>query len=133
MKIGEMASRVGCSIQTIRYYEREGLLPTARRSSGNFRLYGQEELAILTFIKHCRALDIPLGDIKVLLQLKASPNSSCDSINTMIARHLEKVRQKVEELHALEASLVEMANSCQDDRTITDCGILHSLERNQER
>ena len=70
MKIGELSKSSGCSVQTIRYYEREGLLSDPERSEGNFRLYSDKALKELEFVKHCRSLDISLNDTKRLLELK---------------------------------------------------------------
>ena len=73
MKIGQLSKVSGCSIQTIRYYEKEGLLNRPSRSEGNFRLYDEKSFKELEFIKHCRNLDIPLSDIKTLIDLKHRP------------------------------------------------------------
>ena len=86
MKIGELSKKSGCSIQTIRYYEREGLLLNPNRSEGNFRLYDSKALKQLEFVKHCRSLDISLNDIKRLIELKNKPEESCSSVNALIDR-----------------------------------------------
>uniref|UniRef100_UPI000B0AB3A2 MerR family transcriptional regulator n=2 Tax=Pseudomonadota TaxID=1224 RepID=UPI000B0AB3A2 len=67
LQIGELAKRTACPVVTIRYYEREGLLPQARRSQGNFRLYGEAHVERLQFILRCRSLDMPLSDVRTLL------------------------------------------------------------------
>lgn len=73
IRIGELAQRTGCEVVTIRYYEKEGLLPEPARSSGNYRLYGEEQVKRMQFIRHCRSLDMSLGEIRTLLNLWDSP------------------------------------------------------------
>ncbi len=97
MKIGELSKTTGCSIQTIRYYEKEGLLSTPERTEGNYRLYGERALKELEFIKHCRSLDIPLTDVKRLMELKNKPEESCASVNKLIAQQLALVNNRMRE------------------------------------
>ncbi|BFT31867.1 Cd(II)/Pb(II)-responsive transcriptional regulator [Alteromonas sp. D210916BOD_24] len=128
MKIGQLAKVSGCSIQTIRYYEKEGLLNPPNRSEGNFRLYDEKALKELEFVKHCRSLDIPLSDIKTLLDLKNKPEESCSSINNLIANQLDLVNKRIQELRALKSELQIMKKACSSDNTVERCGIIKSLE-----
>jgi len=127
MKIGELSKTTGCSIQTIRYYEKEGLLSTPERTEGNYRLYGERALKELEFIKHCRSLDIPLTDVKRLMELKNKPEESCASVNKLIAQQLALVNNRMRELKALKAELQQMASLCTTENTIEACGIIKSL------
>ena len=128
MKIGELSKTTGCSIQTIRYYEKEGLLSTPERTEGNYRLYGERALKDLEFIKHCRSLDIPLTDVKRLMELKNKPEESCASVNKLIAQQLALVNNRMRELKALKAELQQMASLCTTENTIEACGIIKSLD-----
>ena len=128
MKIGELSKTTGCSIQTIRYYEKEGLLSTPERTEGNYRLYGERALKELEFIKHCRSLDIPLTDVKRLMELKNNPEESCSSVNKLIAQQLALVNNRMRELKALKAELQQMASLCTTENTIEACGIIKSLD-----
>jgi len=128
MKIGQLSKVSGCSVQTIRYYEKEGLLNLPSRSEGNFRLYDDRALKELEFVKHCRSLDIPLSDIKTLLELKNKPEESCSSINNLIANQLELVNQRIKELKALKSELQIMKKACSSDNTVEKCGIMRTLE-----
>ncbi|AXV66194.1 MULTISPECIES: Cd(II)/Pb(II)-responsive transcriptional regulator [Pseudoalteromonas] len=128
MKIGELSKTTGCSIQTIRYYEKEGLLSTPERTEGNYRLYGERALKELEFIKHCRSLDIPLTDVKRLMELKNKPEESCASVNKLIAQQLALVNNRMRELKALKAELQQMASLCTTENTIEACGIIKSLD-----
>lgn len=128
MKIGQLAKVSGCSIQTIRYYEKEGLLNPPSRSEGNFRLYDEKALKELEFVKHCRSLDIPLIDIKTLLELKNRPEESCSSINDLIAKQLDLVNQRIKELKVLKSELQIMKKACSSDNTVERCGIMKTLD-----
>ena len=128
MKIGQLAKISGCSIQTIRYYEKEGLLNQPSRSGGNFRLYDEKALKELEFVKHCRSLDIPLSDIKTLVELKNKPEESCSSVNNLIANQLELVNQRIKELKVLKSELQIMKKACSSDNTVERCGIMRTLE-----
>lgn len=127
MKIGELSKTSGCSIQTIRYYEAEGLLTHPERSEGNFRLYDNTALKELEFVKHCRSLDISLSDIKQLIELKNKPEESCSSVNAVIEQQLNLVNKRMKELKALKKELEFMANACSSDKTVKVCGIIKSL------
>ncbi|MCZ4250957.1 Cd(II)/Pb(II)-responsive transcriptional regulator [Pseudoalteromonas shioyasakiensis] len=128
MKIGELSKTTGCSIQTIRYYEKEGLLSTPERTEGNYRLYGERALKDLEFIKHCRSLDIPLTDVKRLMELKNKPEESCASVNKLIAQQLALVNNRMRELKTLKAELQQMASLCTTENTVEACGIIKSLD-----
>ncbi|WP_111977516.1 Cd(II)/Pb(II)-responsive transcriptional regulator [Algibacillus agarilyticus] len=128
MKIGELSNISTCSIQTIRFYEKEGLLSEPKRSEGNFRLYGHKALKELEFIKHCRSLDIPLVDIKLLIALKNKPDESCSDVNALIEKQLALVNQRMKELISLKNELQQMISTCGADNTIEACGIIKSLD-----
>ena len=127
MKIGQLSKVSGCSIHTIRYYEKEGLLNVPSRSEGNFRLYDEKSIKELEFVKHCRSLDIPLSDIKALLVLKNKPEESCSSINSLIANQLDLVNKRIRELKTLKSELQIMKKACSSGNTVESCGILTSL------
>lgn len=128
MKIGEFSKESGCTIQTIRYYEKEGLIKTPGRSVGNYRLYNEADLKEIEFVKHCRSLDIPLREIKTLLELKDKPEESCSSINQLITDQLTLVNKRMGELKALKNELQEMKKACLEDNTVEQCGIMKSLD-----
>ncbi len=133
MKIGELAKLTGCSVETIRYYEHEGLLPEAPRSpDNNYRYYNQMHTEVLTFIRHCRALDMTHEEIRALLKARANTNANCEAINTLVNQHLIHVRERIIELQLLEEQLSELKNSCTTTKATQDCGILHELEHPTE-
>jgi len=129
MKIGELASRSGCSVQTIRYYEKQQLLPAPSRSEGNFRLYSHTIFEQLMFIKRCRSLDLTLDEIRELNQFKASPDKPCDDINAIIEEHLIQVKARISELKSLQTQLLSLREACAEDRKVGQCGILQELSQ----
>jgi len=127
MKIGELAKLADCQVETVRYYEREGLLPTPARSEGNYRLYSSEHLVRLTFIRNCRTLDMTLDEIRSLLALMDSPEESCEGVNSLVDEHIEHVQARVTSLMALQQQLVELRHRCVTKQGMDKCGILQKL------
>ena len=127
MKIGELASQTGSQIETIRYYEREGLLPAPTRSESNYRLYGASHVERLQFIRRCRSLDMSLDEIRGLLSFRDAPEESCDAVNSLLDRHIEHVAKRIEELQSLQKQLTLLRSQCRTTQSAKDCEILHSL------
>ena len=127
MKIGELAKLTDCQVETIRYYEREGLLPAPARSEGNYRLYGEMHAERLRFIRNCRALDMTLEEIRGLLGLRDSPQAPCDGVNHLIDAHIQHVQARIANLQALQAQLLDLRARCLDERAVDQCGILRQL------
>jgi Cd(II)/Pb(II)-responsive transcriptional regulator len=127
LRIGELAKRADCLVQTVRFYESEGLLPEPTRSEGNFRLYSQVHLERLVFIRRCRAKDMTLDEIRQLLRFKDSPELDCGEVNELVDAHIAQVRTKIKDLRALERELTDLRRSCDTARTARDCGILSNL------
>ncbi|HSH49217.1 MAG TPA: Cd(II)/Pb(II)-responsive transcriptional regulator [Halomonas sp.] len=129
MKIGELARRSGCKVVTIRYYEREGLLAEPARSEANYRIYGEAHAERLAFIRHCRALDMTLEEIRTLLAFQEHPERSCLAVNALIDEHLEHVAARIEQLEKLEQALVALRARCGGEYAARECGILDALSR----
>ena len=113
MKIGELASGTGTPVETIRYYEREGLLPAAARTEGNYRVYGQEHAQRLLFVRRCRSLDMTLQEIRALLTFKDAPEDNCAEVNALLDAHIGHVAQRIRELRQLEKQLKLLRAQCQ--------------------
>ncbi|MDT0595549.1 Cd(II)/Pb(II)-responsive transcriptional regulator [Glaciecola petra] len=128
MKIGQLADKTGLSIQTIRFYERKALLSAPERTQSNYRSYSDDALKQLLFIKQCRALDMTIEEISLVLETRANPESSCESVNATIDKHIDDIRQRITELDALQKTLVSMRAACDDDKKIRECGVLHELD-----
>ena len=127
LRIGELAKRADCLVQTVRFYESEGLLLEPARSEGNFRLYDDVHLQRLLFIRRCRAKDMTLDEIRQLLNLRDRPELGCGEVNALVDAHIAQVRTKMKELRALERELMDLRRSCDSARTSRECGILNSL------
>lgn len=127
MKIGELARAAGCQVETVRYYEKEGLLPAPSRSDANYRQYGSAHVERLRFIRHCRSLDMPQAEIRALLQAMDAPQSTCETVNAAIDRQIGQVAQRIADLRALEAQLRSLRSQCASPSATSDCGILRGL------
>ncbi len=115
----------GVNIETIRYYEREGVVPRAERTASGRRLYGDADIARLRFIRRSRDLGFSISDIRTLLDLSAGNAAPCAEVKELAERHLQGVRQKLDELGKLERALAELVGRCDAGRT--DCPMLASL------
>jgi len=127
MRIGELAKQAGTDAQTVRYYEREGLLDAPSRTASGYRAYGPRHVERLNFIRHCRSLDMPLADVKRLLELSSDRGVSCDDVNALVQSHLDRVRVKRAALESLEKQLAALRAHCESGHRIADCGILEEL------
>ncbi|PZP90978.1 MAG: Cd(II)/Pb(II)-responsive transcriptional regulator [Variovorax paradoxus] len=127
LRIGELAKKSDCLVQTVRFYESEGLLPEPARSEGNFRLYDDAHLQRLLFIRRCRAKDMTLDEIRQLLSFRDRPELDCGEVNSLVDSHIAQVRAKIKELRELERELMDLLRSCDTARTARECGILNGL------
>lgn len=127
IRIGDLAKRSGCEVVTIRYYEKEGLLPKPARSGGNFRLYGDAHIERLQFVRHCRSLDMTLNEIRALLGLRDNPTQDCGEVNALLDTHIQQVEVRVEALLRLKRHLVDLREKCSGSRPVEACGILQGL------
>lgn len=127
LRIGELSRQTGVEIETIRYYEKAGLLPAPLRSPNGYRSYGTAHLERLAFVRHCRALDIPLADIRRLLVFLAQPDADCGDIDLLIDTQLRKVQARIQSLQALEQQLAALRGRCGSRHIAGECGILHEL------
>src|SRR5690606_1012785 len=127
MKIGELAKGTQCAVETIRYWEKEGLLPEPARTEGNYRHYTAAHLERLLFIRNCRTLDMSLDEIRQLLRLWDQPQENCGQVDTLIDDHLDHVVTQIEALEALAGQLRELRQRCVEGGDITQCGIIEGL------
>lgn len=124
--IGDMGKATGTKIETIRYYERIGLLPKPSRTSSNYRDYGQAELARLSFVRRARDLGFSLDQVRALLGISGDRSGDCAGIDRIATEHLLEVDRKLADLTALRKELKAVIESCAGG-TVADCRIIEAL------
>ena len=129
MKIGELSTASSTPVETIRYYEREGLMPSPGRTAGNFRVYDAAQLERLQFIRYCRSLDMSLDEIRLLLRFRDRPGDDCGDVNALLDEHIGHVAQRIRELRALEKELKSLRARCATPHSLSECGILTGIDR----
>ncbi|MDX2217403.1 MAG: Cd(II)/Pb(II)-responsive transcriptional regulator [Burkholderiales bacterium] len=128
MRIKTLADATGVEVDTIRYYEKQGLLPEPARQDNGYRDYASTHLERLAFIRHCRALEMPLVDIRTLLGALDAPGEPHPDVDRLVQEQIDKVRVRLQSMRALEKQLLLLQASCGgcSDQG-TDCGILKEL------
>ena len=131
MKIGELAKACDVSVDTVRYYEKQGLLAAMNRSEGGYRLFGQDAMERLRFIRKAQSLGFTLNEIHGLLDLKVSPESAvCGDVKTLTEHKRDLVEAKIRELQVIQQALSDLADSCcGGEAPATECTILDFLSR----
>jgi Cd(II)/Pb(II)-responsive transcriptional regulator len=132
VKIGQLAQVTDCEIETIRYYEREGLMESPARMPSGYRSYAVRHVQQLQFVRHCRSLGLPLAEIKLILAFKYRPELGCAEINSLLDRQLERAKAQIKALKALEKQLRDLRSSCTEQRSAYECGILLALKAASE-
>ena len=127
LTIGVLSRESGVNLETIRFYEREGLLPAAPRTEGNYRIYTPEHAERLGFIRQCRNLDMTLDEVRSLLQFRDAPEQNCGAVNSLLDKHIGHVAQRIRELRALEKQLKALRAQCIGVLDTAHCGILEGL------
>ena len=127
MKIGDLAIAAATPVDTIRYYEREGLLPAPARTAANYRQYEQAHLERLLFIRNCRSLDLSLAEVRELLAVRDAPGDDCGVASRVLGGHIEHVVRRIHELRALEQQLHDLRARCGKNQPAAACGILDGL------
>lgn len=133
MKIGELSKKIGLSVDAIRFYEKSGLIIGPRRTEGGYREFSKNAVAVVEFISHCRALDIPIPEIKKLLKVRSGTSKSCREANEVIDLQLSNLRARIRELKALEKNLAQLRSVCNQELDPKDCQIIRSLDSLSEK
>ena len=128
MRIGDLAESTGTAVETIRFYEREGLIPAAQRADNNYRVYTAAHAERLAFIRHCRNLDMTLDEIRTLLRLRDAPSQDCGEVNALLDEHIGHVTHRIRELRTLQKDLKALRARCGSPHAIEQCGILNELD-----
>lgn len=128
MKIGEISKKTGLTIDAIRFYEKSGLIKRPLRSEAGYRDFSSDAVAAIEFIAHCRSLDIPIIEIKKLLNVRSGTAKSCRQANEVIDEQLTKLRTRIKELKKLERSLAQLQSVCNEELDPKECRIIQSLQ-----
>ena len=133
MKIGDLAKATATPIESIRFYERAGLLPAVGRTDGNYRVYDDGHVQRLAFVRHCRSLDMTLDEIRVLLKFKDAPQDDCGAVNDLLDEHIGHVATRMRDLRELERQLKALRAQCRQGSPARECGILNELSEAAQR
>ncbi len=128
LRIGEVAAEAGVNIQTLRYYERRGLLREPQRSPSGYRAYPADAVRVVRFIKQAQALGFTLDDIEGLLQLAAGEPRNCRAVRRIARTKIGELERKIAMLGAMRASLLHLVKTCDRTRGRRDCPLLEALE-----
>ena len=126
LMIGQLARRTGTKVETIRFYEKNGLLPAPSRTDGNYRAYEPGHLSRLSFIRRARELGFSLDRIREFLKLADDRSQSCAAVDAIAREHRKEVERKIEDLTALKSELDRMIDQC-GCGLVADCRIIESL------
>jgi len=126
LSIGDLAKQTGTKVETIRYYERIGLLPSPARTQGNYRVYDARQLDQLSFIRRARDLGFSIDQIRELMGLAEKRDQSCEAVDAIARQHLMEIERKIADLSALHHELSNVIGLCQRG-TVADCRILEAL------
>ena len=126
MRIGDLARETDTRVETIRWYEKAGLLPQPPRTSGNYRVYGQAELGRLSFIRRARDLGFSLDQVRDLLELASNVEGACDAVHENARAHIAAIDRKITDLSALRQELSRMSAACERG-SMAECRILDVL------
>lgn len=129
---GELARRAGIGIETIRYYERRGLLPAAPRSPAGYRRYGEDALARLRFVRRAKRLGFSLREIRDLLSLQVRRPADCAGVERRAARKLAQVRAMIADLERIAVALDGLVRACRANAGNAGCPLLDALEEDQD-
>lgn len=126
MKINDFAKQSGTHLETIRYYEKIGLLPEPQRAANGYRIYNEKSLLLLSFIKTCRSLGFSIDDIKQLQELKNQPTQYCQA-DQMIIRHVASINEKINQLMSIKENLTSLIN--EREHRVDECRVISRLDK----
>ena len=129
LSIGQVASAAGVNVQTLRYYERVGLLPAAKRSRAGYRQYTDESVRVLAFVKRAQELGFTLREIKELLALRRAGAQRRDAVRAVATAKVADIEQRIQDLIAIRGALSSLLASCACQRSKPECPILEALEK----
>ncbi len=128
MTIGTLSARTGCHIETIRYYERHGLLPKAPRTASGYRQFSEDHAIRLRFIRRAQELGFTLKEVKELLAIRVKPGSACADVRRKAEAKIADVDAKIRRLQAMRRALLKLTATCAGQGPVMNCSILEALD-----
>lgn len=128
LTIGQVADAADVNVETIRYYERRGLIPEPERSRSGYRQYTPAAIRRLRFVKRAQALGFTLSEIGDLLELRADPGRSCEQVEAEASRAMERIDRKIAELRRMRSALAPLRQACRERPSSDECPLLDALE-----
>lgn len=132
LKVSEVARQAGVNLQTVHYYEREGLLPNPPRTASNYRLYPSDAVRRVRFIKRAQQLGFTLREIKELLSLRAAPRARCADVRKRAESKVHDIDARIGALRAMRDALTKLIRECSRQGPVTECPILDALDAEDE-
>lgn len=126
MRIGELAAECGCSVETIRYYEKVRLLPKPERAENGYRRYTDQQVKSLQFILRCRKVGLTQEEVRQLIGIEMSPTAQCDEVNKLLSEHLVILRHKLSELTQMEKAVLRLKDKCSNGK-LDGCPVIAEL------
>ena len=131
LTIGQLAERGGVGVETVRFYERAGLIEKPSRTASGYRQYDEETVARLRFIRQAKELGFSLGEIKELLSLRCNPAATSGDVKSRAEAKIADIEEKIRTLQRMKKALVKLTRTCSGDGSISECPILDALEPEQ--
>jgi len=129
LTIGEVAREAGVNIETVRYYERRGLIPRPPRSESGYRLYSENTIRLIRFIRHAKELGFSLREIKELLSLRVTEGVSCAQVKEKTEAKIAEIEERIQSLKKIKSALLKLTRECTGKGPISECPILETLEK----
>lgn len=128
LTIGQLAKRAHVNIETVRYYERRGLMPEPTRRESGYRQYSQDDVARLQFIKRAKELGFSLEEISELFSLRVDPQTTCGDVKSRAEAKIADIEEKIETLEEMKRALLKLTDRCRGRGPVTECPILEALD-----
>lgn len=128
LTIGKVASRSGVGVETVRFYERNGLIPEPMRTESGYRQYSEQIVSRILFIRRAKDLGFTLREIKELLSLRLKPDAGCADVRSRAEAKITDIEEKIHRLEMMKAALVSLTKTCSSDGPVSECPILDALD-----
>lgn len=129
LTVGKLAESAGVNVETIRFYERKGILPKPLRKPSGYRLYSEDDVKRVQFIVHAKDLGFSLREIQELLELRVEATSSCDDVREQTEAKIADIERKISDLQRIHNVLTKLAAACKTKDPTSDCPVLEALEQ----